>query len=1765
MFESSLFENQVLDTSINLTLNNSSDPLQKDYTDFSSQQLMHFTGEILIDAWENQGNYTTGNILEIVDTVNQAISFTKSTLIGLVNNPHIDEILGTSFGINYNQDIADDLLNRFANNDFSQSPHIKLVSGQVFNGAYAWENNTIYLSQEFVADNLGNISFIQGVLLEEFGHYLDAQINVEDAAGDEGEIFAGLLEGKSFSTHELQTLKLEDDSATIIIDGQELKVEQSFGNNIKLDGVDDYLSISIDVPETEVTHEFRFKTTDANAGLFAVVDGDLGTGGHDRHIYLKDGNINTRLWNTEIIQSTGLNLADGNWHHVAYVVGASVGGQKLYVDGQLVASGNKVSSDFNWQKRINLGFSNDAQNKFLNGEIDEVRVWGKTLSQVEIQSSMDKELAGNETGLIGYWKLNETTGDVAVDATSANHNGELRNNPTWVSNTIAEPVTNTSNFNGSLKLDGVDDYLSISIDVPETEVTHEFRFKTTDANAGLFAVVDGDLGTGGHDRHIYLKDGNINTRLWNTEIIQSTGLNLADGNWHHVAYVVGASVGGQKLYVDGQLVASGNKVSSDFNWQKRINLGFSNDAQNKFLNGEIDEVRVWGKTLSQVEIQSSMDKELAGNETGLIGYWKLNETTGDVAVDATSANHNGELRNNPTWVNNPDNTDLTDTSKQWNVSFINRDNTNYSAVDEYDFSNPVANQVIDRFDLNGNLQFDGVDDYVNLPAMTFGGAVTVEAWVYVDEHQWWQRVIDFGNGAASDNIFLAWSENTGKMAWGIFQGNNSQRIVTDDVFPTKQWVHVAAVNDEQGNAYIYWNGELKASGHVFAPLNVARDNNYIGRSNWSSDPAYFKGKMNDVRIWNTARTQTDIKNSLNQELTGNEAGLLGYWKFNEETGNVAVDSTSANRNGTLINNPTWNTSNLASLTINFGEGSPAPNVQKDNFVMQAWTTTYLESGKYYQVTTQSDDGTRFFVKNIATDEITYIGADWRNRGVHEPAPKLFFNVNQTGDYEFYIQGYDHSGASTFNVELKEIPENALPNHTGLIKDINKDGKHDILWRNYSNAETHFWSMDGGTRLGGVDIPDNLDMAWHPVAMADFNNDGNLDIFWRYHWLNNTGHNRIWLMDGNTRLAEVGIERVEDNKWHIVGTGDFNLDGNVDILWRNYDIGENVIWQMNGTTRTNNISLETVADLNQRIVGTGDFDGDGKSDILWRDAANGHMYIWFMNGITKSSVQTIFSSTDLSWSVAGTGDINNDGKSDIIWRNLATGGNTSWLMNGATKLGNLDIQDVPERNWNIVGDSDIIPIWTAEYFANKDLAGTPTHTEGFINIDGKFSRYWGHSAPPNTPVDQFSARFKTQQYLNPGIYKVKVNSDDGVRVWINNELIIDKWIDQAGNYSDYFTSSGGYYPVAIDYKENGLSAGINYEIVKHQPYNNFGDPDGIVNSWNATFYHWNGKGNPIFDDNHKIGTVNLGGNIRGDGTWGMNPQNWGTGSPAPEVPTDFFAMRAYTRVNLTAGHKYKVWLRSDDGYRMWAHKLGGKPFNITENALGGTFLSDAFGGKEFTFVAPESGTFDFHAQMFERGGDAYFDLSVTDLTTSPPPPPPTTDPGYVYKDADYLNALYQDNVANGFSRKDHDGTSAFDSDDSAPNGADSDNRVYALVGGEVIEAKNGKEVSSKYWGYNGTVAIYNKDLNKTFIYWHFAEGSIDENLQGKTIAAGSLIGIEGSTGNSTGNHTHVEIHEGRAYVDMSNPNAPKSPANSGRLDVAAIFQEAVRRGLVKLYK
>jgi hypothetical protein len=162
------------------------------------------------------------------------------------------------------------------------------------------------------------------------------------------------------------------------------------GTALQLDGNDDYVEATIDVSEVAYTAELWFNTSDPNAGLFSVDDGVLGSLGHDRHIYLNNGQVCARIFNVlseAICTPVGTSYADDSWHHVAHVFGGAVGGQKLFVDGTELASGAYASSGFGAQTGINIGFSNDAANTYLDGQIDGVKIYNRDLTPGEIRAS----------------------------------------------------------------------------------------------------------------------------------------------------------------------------------------------------------------------------------------------------------------------------------------------------------------------------------------------------------------------------------------------------------------------------------------------------------------------------------------------------------------------------------------------------------------------------------------------------------------------------------------------------------------------------------------------------------------------------------------------------------------------------------------------------------------------------------------------------------------------------------------------------------------------------------------------------------------------------------------------------------------------------------------------------------------------------------------------------------------------------------------------------------------------------------------------------------------------------------------------------------------------------------------------------------------------------------------------------------------------------------------------------------------------------------
>src|SRR5262249_24525846 len=112
------------------------------------------------------------------------------------------------------------------------------------------------------------------------------------------------------------------------------------------------------------------------------------------------------------------------------------------------------------------------------------------------------------------------------------------------------------------------------------------------------------------------------------------------------------------------------------------------------------------------------------------------------------------------------------------------------------------------------LKFDGTGGDVQLPSFPVGGAMTFEAWVKSDNiYSSYARLFDFSDGPGNHVFDLNWWSYTGTMNLGIQdQDNNWSGFTTSSVFPQGQWVHVALTIDGQGNAALYWNGVVEASG-----------------------------------------------------------------------------------------------------------------------------------------------------------------------------------------------------------------------------------------------------------------------------------------------------------------------------------------------------------------------------------------------------------------------------------------------------------------------------------------------------------------------------------------------------------------------------------------------------------------------------------------------------------------------------------------------------------------------------------------------------------------------------------------------------------------------------------------------------------------------------------------------------------------------------------------------------------------------------------------
>jgi len=158
------------------------------------------------------------------------------------------------------------------------------------------------------------------------------------------------------------------------------------------------------------------------------------------------------------------------------------------------------------------------------------------------------------------------------------------------------------------------------------------------------------------------------------------------------------------------------------------------------------------------------------------------------------------------------------------------------------------------YDLDGLANYLDIDD-INID---YSNGYSFSTWVKWDNFNSWSRVLDFGNGAASDNIILANRLLTNDLVYEVYNGGVSNgQIVIGSALTAGDWVHIVVTHSDVGSVRIYTDGDLVRTASSGLPNNINRVNNYIGRSNWGAD-GYFDGNIEDFRFYNRVLSQEEV-------------------------------------------------------------------------------------------------------------------------------------------------------------------------------------------------------------------------------------------------------------------------------------------------------------------------------------------------------------------------------------------------------------------------------------------------------------------------------------------------------------------------------------------------------------------------------------------------------------------------------------------------------------------------------------------------------------------------------------------------------------------------------------------------------------------------------------------------------------------------------------------------------------------------------------------
>jgi len=231
------------------------------------------------------------------------------------------------------------------------------------------------------------------------------------------------------------------------------------------------------------------------------------------------------------------------------------------------------------------------------------------------------------------------------------------------------------------------------------------------------------------------------------------------------------------------------------------------------------------------------------------------------------------------------------------------------------YSGSTTSVQLASFNSGRCLTFNGTSSEVDFSTSDLelgsGNKMTVTAWIKWSNKTTcgsWANIVALNdkNGSSGDvgQFWLQHSTSNSNFEFAVQNTAGTRTYIGGTTDPSVgTWYHVAGVYDGS-YIYLYVNGVLEGKTAQTGNINNFQGNFKLEFGKWAnSGDSYrrFNGDIDEVTIWNTALTQTQIRTNMCLKLKGNESGLVGYWRMNESSGTTVTDFTSNARNGTSLN------------------------------------------------------------------------------------------------------------------------------------------------------------------------------------------------------------------------------------------------------------------------------------------------------------------------------------------------------------------------------------------------------------------------------------------------------------------------------------------------------------------------------------------------------------------------------------------------------------------------------------------------------------------------------------------------------------------------------------------------------------------------------------------------------------------------------------------------------------------------------------------------